>query len=295
MDQGATVINLSFGNEGGKPLSDGREAIAYAQAHDVVLVAGSGNKGSIAVDEPAALPGVIAVGAHDEDGNVWEGSNTGKDLDLVAPGAEILAADMTRSQKYAMSNGTSDATAYVSAAAALVRSKYPDRSAGQVINRLIKSATFAHDKGLKAPDEEYGYGIVRPYSALTMDIPAGPKENPLGHLTASSPQSTGQGTETDTDAQSSSSALLFIVAGVVALVVVAGIAVAVTRRRRGTGSRPGSDGGMPAHGTGAYPPQPPASYQHYPSAPQHGYAPPAGQSPPQPHPYAQHPPHQGQQ
>lgn len=295
VDQGAKVINLSFGNEGGKTLNDGRKAIAYAQAHDVVLVAGSGNKGSIAVDEPAALPGVIAVGAHDKDGNVWEGSNTGKDLDLVAPGAEILAADMTRSQKYAMSNGTSDATAYVSAAAALVRSKYPDLSAGQVINRLIKSATFAHHKGLKAPDEEYGYGIVRPYSALTMDIPAGPKENPLGHLTASISPSTGQGTETDTDAQTSSSALPFIVAGLVAVMVVAGIAVAVIRGRRGAGSRPGTGAGVPPHATGAYPPQPPAGYQHYPSAPQHGYAPPAGQTPPQPHPYAQEPPHQGQQ
>ncbi|MFE7440106.1 S8 family serine peptidase [Streptomyces chartreusis] len=158
---------------------------------------------------------------------------------------------MTRSQKYAMSNGTSDATAYVSAAAALVRSKYPDLSAGQVINRLIKSATFAHHKGLKAPDEEYGYGIVRPYSALTMDIPAGPKENPLDHLTAAIPPSTGQGTETDTDAQTSSSALLFIVAGLAAVVVVAAIAVAVIRRRRGAGSRPGSCGGVPPHGTGA--------------------------------------------
>ncbi|MFD5856770.1 S8 family serine peptidase [Streptomyces chartreusis] len=75
------------------------------------VVVGSGNEGSIAVDEPAALPGVIAVGAHDKDGNVWEGSNTGRYLDLVVPGAEILAADMTRSQKCAMSNGTSDAAA----------------------------------------------------------------------------------------------------------------------------------------------------------------------------------------
>ncbi|MEV1081990.1 S8 family serine peptidase [Streptomyces sp. NPDC050211] len=68
VDQGSKVINMSFGNESGKPLSDGRATIAYAQAHDVVLVAGSGNRGSIAVDESAALPGVIAVGAHDKNG-----------------------------------------------------------------------------------------------------------------------------------------------------------------------------------------------------------------------------------
>ncbi|MFD5015398.1 type VII secretion-associated serine protease mycosin [Streptomyces chartreusis] len=294
VDQGSKVINLSFSNEGGKTLSDGREAIAYAQAHDVVLVAGSGNKGLIAVDEPAALPGVIAVGAHDKDGNVWEGSNTGKDLDLVAPGAEILAADMTRSQKYAMSNGTSDATAYVSAAAALVRSKYPDLSAGQVINRLIKSATFAHHKGLKAPDEEYGYGIVRPYSALTMDIPAGPKENPLGHLTMSSPPSRDAARGADTRTQTSSPTLL-VVAGVGTGVLVAIVVWLVIRSRRGPASGPGPGGGLAQPPSTGYPPQPPAGYQYYPNdAPQHGYAPSPGQVPSQPHPYTQQPPHQGQ-
>ncbi|WUN92690.1 type VII secretion-associated serine protease mycosin [Streptomyces sp. NBC_00299] len=293
VDQGAKVINMSFGNDGGKTLSDGRAAIAYAQAHDVVVVAGSGNDGSIAVDEPAVLPGVISVGAHDKKGNLWEGSNTGEGLDLVAPGAEILGADMNMSQQYALTNGTSDATAYVSAAAALVRSKYPDLSAGQVINRLIKSATFAHHKGLKAPDEEYGYGIVRPYSALTMDIPAGPKENPLGHLTMASPPSHDTAKETDTATRASSRNLL-IVAGIAAVVIVGIVVWLVIRSRRGSGSGPGPGGGMAPHST-VYPPQPPAGYQYYPNgAPQHGYAPPAGQTPPQPHPYTQQPPHQGQ-
>ncbi|MEU8986967.1 type VII secretion-associated serine protease mycosin [Streptomyces sp. NPDC048558] len=293
VDQGAKVINMSFGNDGGKTLSDGRAAIAYAQAHDVVVVAGSGNDGSIAVDEPAVLPGVISVGAYDKKGNLWEGSNTGEGLDLVAPGAEILGADTNMSQQYALTNGTSDATAYVSATAALVRSKYPDLSAGQVINRLIKSATFAHHKGLKAPDEEYGYGIVRPYSALTMDIPTGPKENPLGHLTMSSPPPHDTAKETDTATRASSRNIL-IVAGIAAVVIVGIVVWLVIRSRRGSGSGPGPGGGMAPHST-VYPPQPPAGYQYYPNgAPQHGYAPPASQTPPQPHPYTQQPPHQGQ-
>ncbi|MEJ8671372.1 type VII secretion-associated serine protease mycosin [Streptomyces sp. MS1.AVA.1] len=178
VDHGAKVINLSFGNDGGKTLSDGREAISYAQAHDVVVVASAGNEGSVAVEEPAALPGVVSVGAVDKEGNRWENSNTGKGLTLMAPGVEVLAADKTRSQQYSLSNGTSDATAYVSATAALVRAKYPDLTAGQVINRLLKSASFLGHKGLKAPDEEYGYGIIRPRQAVTMDIPAGPEEPP---------------------------------------------------------------------------------------------------------------------
>ncbi|MDO0937016.1 type VII secretion-associated serine protease mycosin [Streptomyces sp. DG2A-72] len=300
VDHGAKVINLSFGNDGGKTLSDGRAAIAYAQAHDVVVVASAGNEGSIAVDEPAALPGVVSVGAVDEEGNRWDGSNTGKGLTLMAPGAQILAADTTRSQQYSMSTGTSDATAYVSATAALVRSKFPDLTAGQVINRLIKSASFLGHKGLKAPDEEYGYGIIRPRQAVTMDIPAGPKENPLGQLQSASSTSgkASEGTGTSTQAKkkkSSSSNILVLAGGIAAVVVIGAIVFAVIRSRRNGGNGgPGSGGGTPAYGSG-YPTQPPMGHQPYPNAaPNQGYPTAPGQSPQHPNPYAQQPPHQGQ-
>ncbi|MEV6173939.1 type VII secretion-associated serine protease mycosin [Streptomyces sp. NPDC051954] len=300
VDHGAKVINLSIANDGGKTLSAGREAIAYAQANDVVVVAGSGNDGYSAVSEPGALPGVISVGAVDEKANLWEDSNTGKGLTLTAPGVKIVGANPTMSNGYGVGSGTSDATAYVSAAAALVRSKFPDLSAGQVINRLIKSATFAHHKGLKAPDEEYGYGIVRPYSALTMDIPAGATTNPLGQLQSSNSMSgeASKGTDTSTEAgkkNSSSSNTLVLAGGIAAVVIVGAIAFAVIRSRRNGGNGgPGSGGGTAAHGTG-YPPQPPTGYQQYPNTPPNqGYATPPGQSPQHPNPYAQQPPHQGQ-
>ncbi|MFF4049556.1 type VII secretion-associated serine protease mycosin [Streptomyces chartreusis] len=298
VDQGAKVVNLSIGNDGGKTLSDGRAAIAYAQDHDVVVVASAGNDGSIAVEEPAALPGVVAVGAIDEKANRWEGSNTGKGLALMAPGVKVLAADTTRSQQYSLSTGTSDATAYVSAAAALVRSKYPDLSAGQVINRLIKSATFAHHKGLKAPDEEYGYGIVRPYSALTMDIPAGPKTNPLGQLKSSVSSQSSKGADSSTAAKKkkSSSSNLVLIGGVVAVVIIGVIAFVLIRSRRNGGNGgPGSGGGA---STGGYPtPQPtyPSGQQSYPnSASNQGYPAAPGQAQQHPNPYSQQPPHQGQ-
>ena len=298
VDQGAKVINLSFANDGGKTLSDGRAAIAYAQAHDVVVVAGAGNDGSIAVDEPAALPGVVAVGAIDKNANRWEKSNTGKGLALMAPGAEILGADPTRSQQYSLSNGTSDATAYVSAAAALVRSKYPDLTAGQVINRLIKTATFAHHKGLKAPDEEYGYGIVRPYSALTMDLPAGPKKNPLGQLSSSSSTSSQSSKETDSSTQAkkkkkSSSTNLILIGGIVAVVVIGAIAFVVLRSRR-NGGRGGNGGPGVGGGGSQYPAYPPAQQPYPNSDPNQGYPTSPGQAPQHTNPYSQQPPHQGQ-
>ncbi|MFD5428716.1 type VII secretion-associated serine protease mycosin [Streptomyces sp. NPDC127084] len=299
VDQGAKVINLSFASDS-KTLSDGRAAIAYAQARDVVVVAGTGNDASIAVSEPAALPGVVAVGAIDKKGNRWEKSNTGKGLVLMAPGVEVLTANPTKSGKYNVSNGTSDSTAYVSAAAALVRSKFPDLTAGQVINRLIKSATFAHHKGLKAPDEEYGYGIVRPYSALTMDIPAGPKTNPLGQLSSATPASGGAAEEADDSTQAKkkkkkSSGSLLVLGGIGAVVVVGAIVFAVIRTRRNGGNGgPGNGGGTPPPGTG-YPPQPPTGYQSHPNAvPNQGYPTPPGQSSQHPNPYSQQSPYQGQ-
>lgn len=304
VDKGAKIVNLSFGGgTGSRTLPSGREAIAYAQAHDVVVVAAAGNQGGLTVEEPAALPGVVSVGAVDNEGNLWDKSNTGEGLTLVAPGSEIVSANNNRSEGYSLSSGTSDATAYVSAAAALVRAKYPDLTAGQVINRLIKSASFLHHKGLKAPDREYGYGILRPNKALTMDIPKGPKEGPLGQLPSSTESNTGSATDGSEDSstqakeQHSSSRLPIplIIGGIAAAAVIGGIIFAVLRNRRNGGSGgPGSGGGTPPAGPG-YQPQPSTGYQQYPSwAPNQGYPTPQGQSPQTSTPYAQQPPAHGQ-
>lgn len=51
----------------------------------------------MAADSRPRLPGVVAVGAIDKDGNRWEVSNAGGGLALMAPGVEILGADPTRS------------------------------------------------------------------------------------------------------------------------------------------------------------------------------------------------------
>ncbi len=294
VDHGAKVINLSFGNDGGKTLIDGRDAIAYAEDHDVVVVASSGNDGSSVVSEPAALPGVVSVGAVDKNANLWDDSSTGKGLTLTAPGVDIVGANPTMSNGYGVGSGTSDATAFVSGVAALVRAKYPDLTAGQVINRLIKSASFLGHKGLKAPDEQYGYGIIRPYEAVTMDIPAGPKANPLGQLKSSSSTTTeaskGAGTSTQADKEkSSSSSILVVAGGIAAILVIGAIAFVVIRSRRNGGNGgPGSGGGAPQY------PTYPSAQQPYPSAPNQGYPAPPGQFPQQPNPYTQQPPRQGQ-
>ena len=198
VDQGADVINLSFGDSLATPGSEGAAAIAYAQKHDVVVVAATGNEGETELSYPSKLPGVVAVSAVDESLNFWDDSNSGAGVTLSAPGLNIVEADPTEPNGYSKRTGTSDAAAYVSATAALIRAKYPDLTAGQVINRLIKSATFLNHDVKKAPDEEYGYGIIRPYAALTMDIPKGSKQGPLAQASPSTSTNSGAASEATT-------------------------------------------------------------------------------------------------
>ncbi|MFH0519049.1 S8 family serine peptidase [Streptomyces sp. M41] len=299
VEQGASVINLSLNDSTAYPGSKAAKAIEYAQAHDVVVVSSAGNDAGT-VNYPAALPGVVAVSAVDKALTPWSKSNTGK-VTVAAPGVEVVRVDPTTDSGYSVTDGTSGSSAYVSAIVALLRSKYPDLTAGQIINRLIKSASFLNNKGRTAPDKELGYGIARPGTALRMDIPKGSKEGPLAQSAPSTSTNSGAATDdNDSSTQAkkkkkSSSGNILLIAGIAAAVVVVGIVFALLRNRRNGGSGGhGSGGGTSPHGTGT-PAQPSTGYQHYPnSAPNQGYPAPPGQSPQNPNPYAQQPPQQGQ-
>ncbi|MCI3277885.1 S8 family serine peptidase [Streptomyces cylindrosporus] len=294
VDQGASVINLSFNDSSAYPGSKAAEAIAYAQEKGAVVVSGTGNDAGT-VNYPAALPGVVAVSAVDQDLNFWSKSNTGN-VTVAAPGVRTPQADPTSSSGYVVADGTSGSTAYISAIVALLRSKYPDLTAGQIINRLVKSASFVNYKDKKAPDKELGYGIARPGTALTMDIPKGPKEGPLAQASPSTSTNSGtasgdnESTSAAKEKSDSSSGSTLLIVGIAAAVIVIGIVFAVIRsRRNGSGNGgPGPGGGTPSHGAG-YPPQPPTSYQQYPNTPPNpgGYPTPPGQPPQHHNPYAQ--------
>src|SRR5207237_150275 len=58
-----------------------------------------------------------------------------------------------------------------------VVARFPDLSAGQVINRLIRTAR--QPDGGTARSVYYGFGVVDPLAALTTDVPPGPRQNPL--------------------------------------------------------------------------------------------------------------------
>ncbi|MFD7663426.1 S8 family serine peptidase [Streptomyces sp. NPDC059788] len=263
VDQGAKVVNMSIGGVGDVTDAD-KSAIAYAVQHDVLLVASSGNSGSANPNYPAASPGVLAVGAVGEGQKIWKDSNYGPHLLLTAPGEVIRSAAATK--PYRLASGTSDAAAYVSGAAALVRAKFPDLTAGQVANRLVKTAQMP--SGVSAgegPDAHYGYGVVRPYEALTENIPAGSKNGPLKAAEAQGqeqpPAGNANGDGWQEDDNSNTKAAIGIAAFSLIVLVIIGIIVAVVvrKKKKRNGPPPGGGFGGPG-GPGYYPPQQPGPY-----------------------------------
>ena len=74
--------------------------------------------------------------------------------------------------------GTSDATAIIAGAAALVGSKFSGFVSGRGRTRLTATAD---DKGPPGRDEEFGYGIVNPVKALTADVAPLPASTPTAN------------------------------------------------------------------------------------------------------------------
>ncbi|WP_327004212.1 S8 family serine peptidase [Dactylosporangium sp. NBC_01737] len=181
VDHGAKVINLSTG--GTVIDRTAEDAVRYALDHDVVIVAGSGNTSQFpagsGVIAPARFPGVVAVSAIDRDGKAWDGAIRGPEVVLSAPGVAIPLVSASGGNRvvgyYPTANGTSIATAVVSGAAALIRAKYPQLPAKDVIQRLISTAD---DAGPPGRDPDYGYGRLNLVKALTADV-APVATNPL--------------------------------------------------------------------------------------------------------------------
>ncbi|RBM22237.1 type VII secretion-associated serine protease mycosin [Prauserella sp. PE36] len=163
-DHGADVINLSVA--GGLDNHYVRDAIRHAVNKDVVVVAAAGNAQEGAAPGgptyPAGYDGVLGVGAVDMAGNRLPSSQIGPQVDLVAPGGGVLST--MRAGGHGYRDGTSYAAPFVSATAALVRSKWPDLSAEEVVRRVLATATPAPGGRDSAA---YGAGMVNPYRALT--------------------------------------------------------------------------------------------------------------------------------
>lgn len=157
---GADVINVSI-QASDQP--DLRNAIAYALAKDVVVVAAAGNvnkeDGTPSPAYPAAYPGVVSVGAANPDGSRADYSNATTPVTVLAPGSDITSTWPGRSY-VEEEKGTSFAAAYVSGVAALVRARYPGLNKDQVRWRIARTADGTSGTGS-------GAGMVNPLLAIS--------------------------------------------------------------------------------------------------------------------------------
>lgn len=173
---GADIISISSIG------TDASKGIAEAYANDVVVVAGMGNEDGIEV-LPAALNGVVAVQAFGEDGKIQNGQygkpNESDYVVTAGPGIGLLlqgASDSWDAQS--LGSGTSFATPIVAGMLAVVKQKYPEATAGQLIQSLI------HNTGTKGEHEPEwnpgtGYGAASLTGMLAVDPTKYPDANPI--------------------------------------------------------------------------------------------------------------------
>ena len=164
VDNGAKVINMSFGKAYSPEKYWVDSAVAYAEQNDVLLVHSAGNENynldSITVFPNANLAAYkknassfITVGASSDtlitEGNIAaDFSNYGKqNVDLFAPGVKIYST-LPGGNTYGNQDGTSMAAPIVSGVAALIRTYYPSLTAKQVKNILEKTV---HTPAASAP------------------------------------------------------------------------------------------------------------------------------------------------
>src|SRR5262249_33950829 len=137
-NNGARVMNNSWGGGGFSQAL--RDAIEYAQQHNVVFVAAAGNEGSdndATPSYPASydVPNVLSVAAYGPTGALASFSNFGRQtVDLAAPGVDILSS--VPGNSYKTFSGTSMATPHVSGVAALLLARNPQATYRQVMIRI---------------------------------------------------------------------------------------------------------------------------------------------------------------
>jgi type VII secretion-associated serine protease mycosin len=248
-DSDAKVINISLGSTAhSQQLTD---SVDYALSKGKLIFAAVGNTGDALneLEYPAAIPGVVGVGAIDRNVKATKESQHGPQVDLVAPGAGIVAACLESSTKVCETRGTSDATALASASASLIWSKHPNWTNNQVLRVMLNTAS--KPKNGKDRTDYLGYGAVRPRIALTDPGDPGLADKyPLPDLAAvgsNSPSSdasefTGTGAPAKADGSASAASVhkedgtSWVALGIGGAVLLgAAIAVAAVARRR----RPG--------------------------------------------------------
>ena len=169
VDKGAKILSNSWGSDSDSILI--HDAIQYAYANGVLIVAAAGNSNVDAPFYPAAYPEVVSVAATDQFDSKADFSNWGNWIELSAPGVDIYSTTPTYavtlngypyylSKNYDYLSGTSVACPQVAGVAALVWSRFPNTSRNWVREQLRSTADNV------GSSLYYGYGRVNARKAV---------------------------------------------------------------------------------------------------------------------------------
>ena len=173
VQDGARVINVSIATQGSDPSL--QAAVDYALSRNVVVVAAAGNDEQPDPSKPpthgpfypADYPGVLSVGAVDQNGNLASWSDKLTNVSVTAPGVNVTSTfPGPAGDSYAANDGTSFAAPFVAGEAALIRSRYPTMSAQRVVRLIRETADGPAGAGT-------GNGLVNPVQAVTAVLPSG--------------------------------------------------------------------------------------------------------------------------
>ncbi len=155
------IISMSLGGPSDDPQL--HAAIQRAYQNNIPIICAAGNAGDIHnLDYPGRYTETISIGALNADNIRAEFSQTGRNLDFMAPGVDILSTVPVNS--YAVFSGTSMATPWVSGVVALMLSKHhckggdtPVNTVEDVRDHLRKTAIDLQDAGR---DPNTGFGLI---------------------------------------------------------------------------------------------------------------------------------------
>ena len=188
VNAGAEVVNISWGTPFEALVLE--DALDLAEANGVLVCVSAGNSGDDDIPYPAAFENAFTVGASDAHGYMTDFSNYGPELDLCAPGENILSLRAAGTDMYAtndetgvhiigddslyyLADGTSMSAPMVAGAAAFIWSIKPHLTLEQLANSLRLGARDMLDPlnvgdYLPGADSISGYGLLDIRGALAL-------------------------------------------------------------------------------------------------------------------------------
>ena len=185
-DNGARIINISVGGENLSRIESA--AVEHARKKGALIIAAAGNEGqSLENYGPGGTPGVVTVAATDLEDARTIFSNWGPQVDIAAPGIDVLSLRARRTDtmldipdvdyvaaanyvgddnRYYRASGTSFAAPIVTGIGSLVLSQRPELTADELQRILTQSAD---DTDAPGKDQFTGYGIINASAALSLD------------------------------------------------------------------------------------------------------------------------------